>query len=608
MKYLTNTLLSVLFAVLTSCIFGGEEDNFVHVEQTANPAYKNNILYSFNSSSFSPLVDTLWLYSSAYLRLYGPGLYDFEISIDNQVVRNFGSADVNSDFYLQRGNRPAGKYSLKIVQRSKSGTGSLADNAGLEFAEHSSSYVLIIDDNTFEPQITSMDFKDGTVEIKWKKYLLGDFQEYILSVYSSWTEYVPYKKFVFTKKETTVFLDTTYARSVQYTISVKRGNEIVSSQRYNFYSTYTSEFRLEKGDAPNTLRLYWKPPIFYKNVASYYLYPYGAGQPPIVTDIPPDAEYAEFQSTHKFGQVKSYSFGFKAHGGDENSNSEAITLGKKVKPYHQLDYNESLSSYFLLFDNDPQYNHVDGLYRLSSDFKTVDSLVVFTSAAVIAVSPDGSNAHLLRGTTITTVDPLNLQSNSSITLADIELPGLTIEVEGNKNNFAVTNSNYLLLRTTSQKVLIINMDTHALVFQVAANGPTHLSSNHQYFVNGSTLYEFSGGTYIEKGTLPYAPAYIQFLNESTSQVVVGTNNSVAVFDCDSFTEVFSKNFASGITPFHYDQFNQSVNFIKTGVLVEMKLDDLMEEPIDVYIPSSAYFIEGGKLFYRYSGYVLENYH
>jgi hypothetical protein len=39
----------------------------------------------------------------------------------------------------------------------------------------------------------------------------------------------------------------------------------------------------------------------------------------------------------------------------------------------------------------------------------------------------------------------------------------------------------------------------------------------------------------------------------------------------------------------------------------MKLDDLIEKPIDVYIPSSAYFIEGGKLFYRYNGYVLENY-
>jgi hypothetical protein len=402
-------------------------------------------------------------------------------------------------------------------------------------------------------------------------------------------------------------LDTSYARSVQYTISVKRGNEIVSSQRYNFYSTYTSEFRLEKGDEPNTLRLYWKPPVFYKNVASYYLYPYGYGQAPIVTDIPADAEYAEFQSTHKFGQLKSYTFGFKAHGGDGNSNSETITLGKKFKPFQQLDYNESLSSYFLLFDNNPQYNHVDGLYRLSSDFKTMDSLVVFTSAAVIALSPNGSNAHLLTGTTITTVDPLNLQSNSLITLAVMGLPNLTIEVAGNKNNFAVTNSNYLLLRTTSQKVLIINMDTHELVFQVAANGLTNLSSNHQYFINGSTLYEFSNSTYIEKGTLPYAPTYVQFLNESKSQVVVGTNNSVAVFDCDSFTEIFSKNFASGITPFHYDQFNRSVNFIKDGALVEMKLDDLIEKPIDVYIPSSAYFIEGGKLFYRYNGYVLENY-
>ncbi len=125
--------------------------------------------------------DTLYLYNSMEIK--------FQFQSDNQEINlvNFSidGIDLGSEnsgsgtFQLQTGQLAVGIHDLVIEVYTGSGTGSLADELGVEGFVASESWKLVMMDYYF-PEI-SKTVENGLLKIKWKEYRASNFMEYAIS-------------------------------------------------------------------------------------------------------------------------------------------------------------------------------------------------------------------------------------------------------------------------------------------------------------------------------------------------------------------------------------------------------------------------------------------
>jgi hypothetical protein len=256
----------VIPVLLYSCILTPEEENFTKIDVKADPSKVALLTYGYDKRNYFPVKDTLWIGSQIHIKLQDGFVYDLEVLINNVVFIRFGNP--MGVVSISKDKLPSRHNIITVRQRVKSGTGSLADKVGGEYAEFQSQFVLVHDDNTFVPQITGIAFEDGTVRVQWNEFTRSDFQYYrIVKLVETVNGYQEFRSFTFNDQLQNSFIDTTYVGgTINYKLAVSNGAEM-TSEAYPFNYTYEPSVTLIK--AGTNFNLSFTPPPFYKNVKFY---------------------------------------------------------------------------------------------------------------------------------------------------------------------------------------------------------------------------------------------------------------------------------------------------------------------------------------------------
>jgi hypothetical protein len=128
-------------------------------------------------------------------------------------------------------------------------------------------------------------------------------------------------------------------------------------------------------------------------------------------------------------------------------------------------------------------------------------------------------------------------------------------------------------------------------------------------VIASTVYKYSGGTYIIDHILPYAnTTYRQFIDDEPSQLFVATTASLIIYDCQAKSELFSTTAQFDYNRIVFDQHSKKV----VGEDFGQKVFDLPTRTLRSISVNPYYAFFSGGAFFTYSTldanqYVLTDY-
>ncbi|MGC3945727.1 MAG: hypothetical protein QM762_14600 [Chryseolinea sp.] len=545
----STVAISFLLVLCSACLLVREEENFKDVPKTPKPAYIGNVYYSVTGGNYYPLQDTLWLASSAYLDIQNGVVYDYEASVDGEVVRPYSQG--RERFVLEKGNTQPGVHQLEIIQRVKSGTNSLADKAEVEYVEYKKAYVLMIGDPNFVPEITSVKVVNGTLRIEWKAFTQGNFDGFILRKYSGFG-YMAQREFKINDQKSNHFIDSTFVGGdVRYDLQVNQGGLFKNSPSKSIYVPYLSNLTLSRV-SEGRLKLSWNTPPLIKNVDHFSI---SIGREILQDNIAPSTRSIEFNGTALFGETKSYYIEMDAkipdaifRDADRFGNTEQLMVGERLRSFRSIKYNNAKQAFFLTHE---QYidSRILGIYKLNNDLQVIDS-TLYTSddPTEFYLSPNGQYMYLFTGRQVEQFDPNDLSKKVTYTLPDIGIQTGYFDSFTYDDYFRVSNNNILLLRQYYWNYLV-DMNQRKVIFQLPPGGNTHLSADGNYLINNTSLYRASGGTYVLDTTLPYSTiSYVQFFDDEPSVLLVVTDSKVIKYDCASRTELISWNVVANYRP------------------------------------------------------------
>ena len=592
-------------SLLTSCILGVEEEQFVEVQNIPDTAHRAELHYSYNERTFYPVKDTVFLDGAVFLRFADGEVYGYEVLIDGQSILSDNS---NSDFKLKQGERELGNYRLTLIHYAKAGTGSLADKVGAEYATYKNEYVLHIGPKTFQPEITSITVHDGRVQIDWKPYGRGDFQSYSIHKYDNfYSGGAPYRELVVKEQEQTTVVDSTYVGGwVDYTLTVNNGRKL-STKKFGFYFNYEPKLELNK-TAEGRLRLSWHKPPFHKNVRDYSV---KEGDKLIQEGISPETLSVEFDGEALFGDEEKYSLLLHAqvdeaefHADDIHVISEAITLGKRTPPFHDILYNSNKNAFYLIHETYYNSPWPDGIYKLDrTSLEIVDSVRFDPSSSTypnLLMSPDGQKLFLLYSFRIQEVDALNLAPGENFHVGEY------FNRYRKKDDFAVSNNGLIVYHGDYKIVKVLDFATKNILLATEAAGATNISPDGQYFMNGSAVYAFDGNGFIKTDSLPYTGIdYIRIL-DNEGKVFLATAEKVILYNFLSDTEISSFDFAvPDSNSDHLDLESMIYGANNATGKHFINVETGVRQEIELYRYGS-YILEGDVLFDD-NGYGLKNY-
>jgi hypothetical protein len=171
-----TALACMVAAILNACTFQPEEEYFEKIEQ-------GTAQYAVFLNEYSE-VDTIRIYGYTqftYSMSLSQGEFQkAEVLLDGDMIHSGGSIGY---FAIDYRYLTTGYYELKLQFEATSGTGSMADNEGVEKVEVWRKWVLeIYVDLPSEPVVTA-EIKDGYAIVSWTPYTGKKFLHYILTVY-----------------------------------------------------------------------------------------------------------------------------------------------------------------------------------------------------------------------------------------------------------------------------------------------------------------------------------------------------------------------------------------------------------------------------------------
>jgi hypothetical protein len=549
-----------LFLVLQffsfSCVITNEDENFVNVPKVADPRFIAKLTYSLNGISFYPLTkDTLWLDPNEHIqfRFSNGHVYGSDVKIDGNTTLE---KEDDSDIYINGKDLTAGRHELQITQFVKSGTGSLADKLGAEYAGFSSQFILMLEPVNFTPRILDIAVQDGTLKIKWNAYNRSDFQSYEIRKYESYSgAYDRYRELVITDQTQTSMNDTTYVGGrVIYVITVNRGGDYLLSNDYMFNYNYDAKMELTKLESGQA-RLSWIRAPFYKNVRSMKV-SIGSYAPPVAVDnIQPDQTFVDLQFDAVFGSLYEFYLTLNAKVDkasfyfDHVSVWKKLTYGKRIPVFSDIEYSEAEDAYYVSansnYSDDPP-----GIYRLDTGLNVTDTILydVPDGDANLVCSPDGRYLYLLNSFLASKIEKNPFRISEAYNAGDYFNDASMGE------GFAVTNNN-LLLYHQRDYVNLLYYTSKELLLNVESRGDLHITADGKYVCNGPDLYKFNGAAYQLQGTLPYENIrFLRFLN-STTQILIATPDKTILYDY--VNNVSISEFAFSTPENNYAGFNEA---------------------------------------------------
>ncbi|HEX5171501.1 MAG TPA: hypothetical protein VFW11_20125 [Cyclobacteriaceae bacterium] len=585
-----------------SCILQKEEDGFVEIAQTADPRNVADLYYSYDNAAFFPVVDTLFLSRSegVYLRLEGGRLQQFTAKIDGNTIVEKSDG---SSFAINPQGLSYGSHQLELIQVIKSGTGSFADKLDAESATYTATFVLIIDDYVYNPNM-SIEATNGTIELKWNAYARGDFKAYEIRKYESRTgSNDPYRKLIVTDQQQVVLQDTTHAGGAcTYVFLVDCGAKVYRSENYPVNFPYEPDMHLTKL-AGGKARLTWNKTQFFNNISSIKVSATASGVSIFNADyLPADQTSVEMDYNVLFGQVTNFTIELSGKVDryefptDRISVSKALTYWTEISPFSDILYNQREDAYYITLASNP-----GGVYRLDKDLHVTDTLLFetfsFTESFNLIQSPDGNHIYVLNDFWVHELGQNPLHIEQSYFTGDTFAPSI-------EQNFAATNNNFILFRNRSA-VKVVDFRGRRTLVSVSPATASSISADGKYFVNGADLYEFDGNVFIPASTLPYTD--IQFLHfiDSDDRLFIATSDKAIVYDHINQAVIAEYTFSTN--QYAHPEFNDlTMQYIVRGVgLVVLDVTTGEQKNIGVF-DSYNTTIEGQYLFSN-SGYGSKEY-
>jgi hypothetical protein len=532
--------------LLSSCLFEKEKESFLHVDDSPDQRYIPRLLYFSDGNTYYEVGDTLWLAGAERLQLTFSGIkvYGFEIRIGEELI---ASSEQNEPFYLEAKGRALGAHKLNLKVFVPAGTQSLADKLQAEYAAYNANIVLMITDpSTFKPEITSIIQKDGTVELKWKRYNGGNFQGYEIRKYKPGYGYAdPYRTIKVTDQSQTTVNDTAYVGGpIWYAIAVNRAGTYIKSQDYKITFPYNPKMELS-ATANGKTRLTWQKPPYYNNIRSIKI----TTNPGVLYEADwTNQEYMEFNLDSPFGTLRDYNISFTGKvedpgnlHGDKVSVSERLTLGKRIPSFDDVEYNSAEKAYYLI--HIPQYyvafDYPKGIYKLDKDLNIVDSVRHSESGNVVQ-SPDGNHLYLFDHYRARKIEkgPLRIGNIYWPETGSFQRFFLSAV-------FAVSNNNLLYFHDYYDYDNVVNPVTKEVLLKIKSTGASSLSPDGQYFIDGKMIYKFDGTTFVSWGSLPYFDDiyFVNFFNDN-QRVLVATTDQAMVYNYATGDEEVKHSFST----------------------------------------------------------------
>lgn len=228
-SFLTPILF--LLAILCSCVFSPNEENFVEVDKNSTAPELSNQTLDFNS-------DTLNVWKNTKFN------FDFKSSKQEitSVAVNYGDQKLtfqssSGNFEINPVTFPEGIYTLEVKVYTKSGTGSLADKLGAEGYEFKKSCVLIIEKAKAPVINITSSIENGFLKFSWNKMDKPYFISYQLNIHNEGISYDYQQKF--NNKNMTSFIDSFFVGGkVRLSLWVYyndlKGSNIFESKDYTY--------------------------------------------------------------------------------------------------------------------------------------------------------------------------------------------------------------------------------------------------------------------------------------------------------------------------------------------------------------------------------------
>ncbi len=156
-------LLAIIGAILAGCSFEFESDNFIDLEQPITNTQYIELINFINLDTIN---------EQRTLRYNFNGL-DNQTTVTSEVYLN--NEHINASWEGQFGTfilRPEsyedGTYTLRIEHTFTSGSGSIADQAGLELIQETAVFQFVVNRApSLPPEVLSATIRDGTIFIEW---------------------------------------------------------------------------------------------------------------------------------------------------------------------------------------------------------------------------------------------------------------------------------------------------------------------------------------------------------------------------------------------------------------------------------------------------------
>lgn len=237
----------ILFLLLSGCEYPLSGDNFVDIKQP-------DATHNFNLSLYSE-TDTIRIYSTSIINYTintnGLQLLGAQFSLNG---KSWNVSDAAGSFSIRPEDFEPGVYTLSLSIASHSGTGSIADQSGLEGYTATRKWIFLIDKNGSAPvTVTKSITKDGYLKMSWPDQNQYGFKKYYLYCWSN-TRYF-YKEV--TDPHVTSYTDSAYiGGSFNFRVDV-----VVNDNHYITGNSFSCNdpYPILKIDTVglNSVRLHW---------------------------------------------------------------------------------------------------------------------------------------------------------------------------------------------------------------------------------------------------------------------------------------------------------------------------------------------------------------
>lgn len=470
-------------------------------------------------------------------------LLGFKLYIDDKEVHIGSYSDHDFDITLEKdlvdGFSENGLYHLKFELYTNSGTGSIADLAGGEGYIYTVQRYLFMTDEVEKPHFLSVQKKDGSLELEWKKFKGIYFYSY--DVIKQKVNPVVSKGFYYASiddRETTSMFDKAYVgEPVRFYVQTRFRGGHFSTDTIEL-SNSIPQIQSETLNDENSIKYSWNKTAYYNNFGGYRLSIDDTDGPPYtyqelitLTDVA-DTVYSLYHP--KIGVdiamlltvVPKYENPFFEDLWTRNklfSTTVTNRLGSEFPEYNIIYTPIGHTEYFKRW-GEPKINTFN---TKNQTFGTIASSYNYSDFAV------SSNAkYLISTTSMPSVEIRNLQTNTHELI-----PFEQLDCESKPSSVSISDNKIAVLNPINGlKIWDLENMTQVAETQISYYGPLVISPDGSFLIRQENLGEIVDGTvnWVLDGQFQNQDIlHLEFIPDASRKVVICTHNNVNIVNCET---------------------------------------------------------------------------